>query len=455
MKKLLIIIALVLFIGIGGSAFQTIVVEAKPEIKKPERSYEKWGSSITMGVPLNAEAPKVDKKGETVWDYGDKDVSVYDLGPSDEYENGGFEMDVVLKSKPATNDIHFTIEGADYNFFYQPALDEEHNGDSLSEDAKVLKAALVQRILGGESIEDIVKSLPKEEKYIVGEVDHCTETDCYNIFGTVIDHRPENVVGSYAVYSKTKKNHEIGKENYRAGKVAHIYRPKIIDANGNWVWGDMKMQGNQLVVTVPQDFLDNGAYPITVDPALGYNTDPQSSTVVTQSQILGMYYSSSVTMPEDGTAQSVWVWWAAGDFDVSNAKMGIYTFTTLPDSYIDTTAEMTSFPGTAGWLEFTGASASLTSGVSYVPVWWHLADWKEGNLGYDSGAEGEYWLDNETYGGSWPSTFTNDGHDTYRIFGAYIEYTTASPGPGPSSDVTNMTINSGRIDVNNGRLIIN
>jgi hypothetical protein len=42
--------------------------------------------------------------------------------------------------------------------------------------------------------------------------------------GTV---RPENVIGSSAVYPKTKTNHRVGDTLYATGKAFHIYRPKV------------------------------------------------------------------------------------------------------------------------------------------------------------------------------------------------------------------------------------
>src|SRR3989339_463578 len=522
-KKLFITLSIILFVGIGGSAFQTLVVEAKPEMKRPERVFEKWGSSITIGVPLGAEAPYIDEENTMKWDYGDKDIAIYELPPSETYKNGGFEIDVILKERPATNKIHFTIDSQDYNFFYQAPLYEREgvpeavigpNGEVLvggEEVVPFVEEPIVEELpaevestdegtlipishrdetstdVGEPAVEeitppavepesetptdvgepvveepaveetpaeptsetptdvgepteenpiaDIIRNLPDEEKYLVGEVDYCTATDCYNIFGMVISHRPENVVGSYAVYHKTKRNHKQGEENYRTGKVAHIYRPKIIDANGDWVWGEMRIHGNQLVVSVPQDFLDNGVYPITVDPAIGYTSDPDSTDLVIQNIVWAFNYSESDTMPEDGTAQSVWVWWGGDPHDVSNAMMGIYSdLSGAPRGLTDDTTEKTSFPAGVGWLEFTGANASLISGRVYYPVWWHNADWQECTLGVDDvdAAYGTYWLDNETYDGSFPATFTNDGGDTWKVFAAYIEYTTGSP-PEPAA----------------------
>jgi hypothetical protein len=121
---------------------------------------------------------------------------------------GGYEYDVVLEEKPNKNTFDFDITSKELNFFYQPALTQQ-------------------------------------------EIDEGAQ-------------RPENVIGSYAVYHKTKTGHRIGDKNYMAGKAFHIYRPKIIDANGAWVWGDLDIQGNKLTVTVPQQFLDDAVYPVTI-----------------------------------------------------------------------------------------------------------------------------------------------------------------------------------------------
>lgn len=126
-----------------------------------------------------------------------------------------FDIDFTLDSKPASNVFTYEISGAeDMDFFYQPALTQK----------------------------EIVKG----------------------------SERPDNVVGSYAVYSKTKTNHQIGKTNYTTGKLFHIYRPKALDAKGSEVWADLLYSNGILTVTVPQSFLDSATYPVIVDPTFGY-----------------------------------------------------------------------------------------------------------------------------------------------------------------------------------------
>ncbi len=84
-------------------------------------------------------------------------------------------------------------------------------------------------------------------------------------------HRPENVVGSYAVYWSKKDN------KYKTGKFCHIYRPKLIDADGKETWANMFIVGKKLTITMPQVFLDVAKYPVLLDPELGYSTKGASN----------------------------------------------------------------------------------------------------------------------------------------------------------------------------------
>ena len=77
--------------------------------------------------------------------------------------------------------------------------------------------------------------------------------------------RPENVVGSYAVYHQTKgeMNDAYGKD-YGTGKFGHIFRPRICDSNNSCVWGDLFIDTNVGIyrITISQSFLDTAKYPV-------------------------------------------------------------------------------------------------------------------------------------------------------------------------------------------------
>lgn len=148
----------------------------------------------------------------------DYEVHIYDKGISQENPEGAGEFEWVLKSKPAMNVLTATIQTKGLSFYYQPSLTSEEIAEGVS--------------------------------------------------------RPDNVVGSYAVYHSTKSNHKVGDKNYKCGKAFHIYRPKAIDANGVEQWCDLNINEAKglLTVTVPQKFLDEAVYPVRVDPTFGYTT---------------------------------------------------------------------------------------------------------------------------------------------------------------------------------------
>ena len=98
-------------------------------------------------------------------------------------------------------------------------------------------------------------------------------------------HRPENVVGSYAVYWCK------GNNQYKTGKFCHIYRPLVYDSDGKKIWGDLDITGNVLTVTIDQTWLDKAVYPVVVDPVLGYDT-AGASNLGNASYVLGGCYTT-------------------------------------------------------------------------------------------------------------------------------------------------------------------
>ncbi len=130
-----------------------------------------------------------------------------------------FEFDILLHEKPANNVFTYQIETDGLDFFYQPELTEEEKNDGA--------------------------------------------------------YRPENVIGSYAIYKKDAKTihaNIVDAEKYKVGKVMHIYRPKITDAKNNSIWGILNIDINNktLSVTVDQDWLNRASFPVLIDPTFGY-----------------------------------------------------------------------------------------------------------------------------------------------------------------------------------------
>lgn len=96
--------------------------------------------------------------------------------------------------------------------------------------------------------------------------------------------RSDDVINSYAVYAPYSGRfiHPDGTEvvNYETGKFCHIYRPKLIDANGNELWCDQTAPfsgPNRLRVYLDLDWLSGATFPVVLDPTFGYTSLGASS----------------------------------------------------------------------------------------------------------------------------------------------------------------------------------
>ncbi len=335
--------------------------EAKVELMKdkPKVIFSKWNDEIRLSVSYG----KVEASGDRdllsdkmKWKGVDEEVHAYPL------ENGDFEIEVVLNKKPDTNVFEFQLDGyEDLDFWYQPELTQTE----LDEGA----------------------------------------------------FRPENVVGSYAVYHKVKANHIIGQTNYQTGKAYHIYRPKVIDDNGVEVWGELNYNNGILSVIVPQGYLDNAKYPVRVDPTFGF-TDVGGTTSLGQDRAS----VSKFTLSEDGdvTKMTTYAWkHTAGDGVLGTA---IYddAVTSNPEDFqaedsgdaITTTAE--------AWLDTT-ITVSLTTGDYWLAGWGNPF----ANFKFDSGGDFAN-KDGETYE-TWADPYGTPSFESDRKISIYATYTADAP----------------------------
>lgn len=278
---------------------------------RPEIRLKKWGGQVDMGITYS----KVDAIGNRVlftdrmeWKGDKEEVHAYPLEAKAGMEDGGFEIEIILKEKPATNTFEFAIDGwEELDFFYQ-------------------------------------------------------DIDINTISGPV----EQNVIGSYAVYHKTKKDHIIGQTNYATGKVFHIYRPRIIDANNNQIWGELNYQGGILIVVVPQLFLDTATYPVIVDPTLGYTSIGAINNGTYGDNIICI----NATPTNSGTVTDINVYLdePSGPADEISIKGAIYLVSSgaliSPQSQ-----EGTSVDGAAWNTVSFSPSANITSAAQYVCSW--------------------------------------------------------------------------------------
>lgn len=185
----------------------------------PQFKTKHWDNETNFSIRLIDEdydsAIQTEKDEKIEWKRGDRTARFYEKETGD--EDGGFEFEVELASRPDSNVLEYSIETKGLNFYYQSELTSEEIKRGYS--------------------------------------------------------RPENVVGSYAVYHESKKNNYKNAE-YQTGKAFHIYRPWAEDTKGVRVWCDLHIDETKglMTVTIPQDFVDTAQYPVLVDPTFGYTS---------------------------------------------------------------------------------------------------------------------------------------------------------------------------------------
>jgi hypothetical protein len=288
---------------------------------KPQAKISRWDNEVNFSLRAEEHPEAVVRTEGKLIKYvtPDYEVHQYELDPGEIGEDGGLEFEWVLPKKPESNVLTATIQTKELNFFYQPALTQKEIDEGAS--------------------------------------------------------RPENVVGSYAVYHKTKggMNRADGME-YKTGKAFHIYRPKVTDKDGSEAWAELNIddQAGVLSVTVPQEFLDKAVYPVIVDPTFGYTSvGGTSNTFTPDNNDVLMGFDNGGTgdydAPAGGTVNSI-------------TYYGITAGTVRPILYGAFNSGSNNFPRVTygaqatltanNWTTLNVTSASITGGTSYsMGIW--------------------------------------------------------------------------------------
>ena len=290
---------------------------------------------------LNRVANKLDNDDWKL--YGKRD---FPMGVRDKEE--GYEFDVTFKEKPTDNQLVFSIRTKNLNIYKQTYTQEELNA------------------------------------------------------GNILNF---DVINSFAVYNKEKDGVTLHAgnekaEKYQVGKAFHIYRPILIDADGDKIFAEMEIDvvNETLTVTMPQEFLDNAKYPLTLDPTLGYTVAGSSAYSIMYNIAI-----SKVPVPSGYTANTGRVLHNNLDSIItkhalnttsSQWKMATYSsaLTLFTGSIEQTGAGQNSNP--AGWkgtffVTGYGIPYPFGEGITYwAGAWSQLNIYGAHNLSYDSAASG-------------------------------------------------------------------
>lgn len=285
----------------------------------PQKKIKRWDNEVNCSIRLvhDEKTPTFRKDPDKVVWTGEKvEAHFYDIEPNEEHPEGASEFEVFLKEKPATNVVSFTVVDKGVEYFYQPEITDE-------------------------------------------EVTEYADRRGLTIAEAKVKCQPENVIGSYAIYAKEYKHNVVGGKEYKCGKVGHIYRPQIEDANGVKVWGELKIDKGLLTVTIPQEFLDNATYPVRHAAGLtfGYTTIGTGFAVGIYNIASGAVYALS----EAGTVASIT---ACVNVYAGTAKFKWALFDTS-NNKIAQTNEVTRSSTPYDWLSSNLTAPSVLSAGNY------------------------------------------------------------------------------------------
>ena len=341
----------------------------------PSVTMQKWNGADHLDVSYSKPAKSVPTRKfmtnqiETPID----NQQMVTMKPTD--DGTGFNVDVTLSAKPSTNVFTYTFDNwQDKDFFYQPPLNVEMASST------------------------------------------CTETDCGG------SHRPENVVGSYAVYSKVHANHILGQTNYDTGKLFHIYRPLVTDANGSTTWASLNIVNGVMSVTVPQSFLDSASYPVVVDPTFGYTTIG-ASVDTNDFNFVATGFPYTATTGDTITKYSFYGYQTTGSYPEVATYLVVAGVAT---SRLDTAQTITLPPTTAAWTDSSVISVSMSGGSTYAIAFGKLVS--KVYVKYDSsGGAGKHASIQTSLPSTWAGT-TSSG-SRYSFYATYTASSGVSPIP--------------------------
>lgn len=384
--------------------------DSKKDDFYPQVKIKRWDDEVNLSFKLkdnqvDPESLSTDND-KIIWSKGTKEVHLYDLPASQQLPEGGYEFEVILKEKPANNKVEFALNTKGVDFFYQPPLNEENTDPNLS----------------------------------------CTQTTCTDKDGIETNFRPENVVGSYAVYTSENKVNYVGGKEYKTGKIGHIYRPRIIDANNTEVWGDLHIENGILSVTIPQEFLDKAVYPVrhAAGMTFGYTSNGASTGTYGTVTMVGSVF----TLSSDGTGNSVSVY-SGNNMTYPNNYYNNKALVVLHSNLNIIANGITNSSGAEStnvktWYTMTLAgSPSLSASTDYVLMWVNDG-WPSQTIGYDAGSANQGHVDTSNNFNT-PTNPTDAAHNNnqYSIYATYTASSTPTPAAGGANIGPGVNINQG------------
>lgn len=308
----------------------------------PQVKHKRWDNECNFSYRLAPEMwgediPVITTENNIIKFQTEKiEANFYDHEVCEKYPEKGYEIDVVLNVKPASNVISFTIRTKNVKFEKQLGFDAIYNVGDFA-----LNGVEIYRV---------------------------TPMAIYDVNDEAIAwFDSEDMVGSYAIIHSDSANKGInstdGKDYGCYGKVGHMRSPLITDANNVQCFGVVNIDDvtEIMTVTIPEDFYNNAAYPIVVDPDFGYTT-----IGVLSGNIGGMFLAVNGTPASNGQLTNIQIY--AVGVGVGNHNGAVYV-TGSPNSTLVTNSQSSLGVCSASWAWKSVAIplvATITGGVPHI-----------------------------------------------------------------------------------------
>ena len=167
----------------------------------------------------------------------------------------------------------------------------------------------------------------------------------------------DGLVGSYSVYCSKRNN------KYKIGKLCDIHKPICIDSSGRKIDADLVIDKGNIIITIPQEYIDTAVYPMTLDPTIGFSGTPNTyANTSNVSYVTTGSSSGSMTASSDGTCNTMYVY-VRTSF-TGSINVGIYDNNGSPNYNLLSSASLNQTWST-GWQPVTVTEISIVSGNTY------------------------------------------------------------------------------------------
>lgn len=286
-------------------------------------------------------------------------------------DRGGFDWVIVLKKKPPVAFLNFDYDHTLLDAYHQPALTAQEVADG--------------------------------------------------------DERLDHVINSIAFYMSDRNswNSPSESDEFKCGKLGHLYRVKMVDALGNQSWANWSLESaSQIRLSADPSWLNAATYPVTLMPVgdtFGYTTQG-ASTFTIEDQIC--FEAGSPSSSGTATNISAYVQTTTSN---KNMKCNLYTYSSSIDVGAGITNGQTaqnSVVANGVHLETFAYSTgpSVVGGTNYYLAIWSSLDTGTGIVARDTGGPTDAQRVASVVYGTWPDPPTGENSGT-NINSIYCTYT--------------------------------